>query len=512
MSGPFDTRAFGDYLTDELEAGRVVVVNDVRREPLKAPVESLVHYDNAGIAAHVTVPLFHASRLVSAIGVHSNLPRIWTNEEITLLKIVVDRTWLIVEVAKQHRALENEVTQRREIARRQAQFTALVQNSSDFLGIARLDGKVIFLNAAGRRLIGLPSDEDFDIESMDVNVRDLFFPEDLDFVLNEFLPRVVQEGHGVTEIRFRHAVTGLPVWVDYAKFVVRDPETDEITALMSITRDISERRRQEAEQERLQLRERNIAQQLQSALLPIQPDHLPGLGVRGYYRAALQEAGVGGDFSDGFSCGAGNNTCFVVADVSGKGLRAASQVAAIRNMFRFAIHQSNSIVTAVSQLNRVFVEQEHLEGFATFFAGVFDPEQRSFTYVNCGQEPGLVWRTSSKSVEYLQATGSVLGAYTNDNFTEVTISLNSGDVVALFTDGLTEAGPERMRLLGIDGVSRLFANSVASLGRQTTTVSENTASAIAASIVTSLVADIEQYAGGADALRDDIVLLVLIAY
>jgi hypothetical protein len=69
-----------------------------------------------------------------------------------------------------------------------------------------------------------------------------------------------------------------------------------------------------------------------------------------------------------------------------------------------------------------------------------------------------------------------------------------------------------MRLLGIDGVSRLFANSVASLGRQTTTVSENTASAIAASIVTSLVADIEQYAGGADALRDDIVLLVLIAY
>jgi serine phosphatase RsbU (regulator of sigma subunit) len=188
-----------------------------------------------------------------------------------------------------------------------------------------------------------------------------------------------------------------------------------------------------------------------------------------------------------------DRTTLVVADVSGKGLAAASQVATLRDMLRFALHQRHTLAESVTDLNRILAQNHLLAGFATLFVGTYDSGARTLTYVSCGQEPGLVWRAATGTVEELPPTGAVLGAFEEAAFEEASVPLAPGDVLAVFTDGLTEIGPDRSRLLGIQGVAALLKEHTPAHGS-------------AADIVSDLVAAAEAYGRGG--VRDDIALLV----
>ena len=264
-------------------------------------------------------------------------------------------------------------------------------------------------------------------------------------------------------------------------------------------RDISERRALEDERERMTRREHKIAEQLQEALQPTLPQSVPGLTLANYYRPALEEAGVGGDFADVFAADKGA-TFLVVGDLSGKGLAAASQVAIVRNMLRFALYNGRTLAGPVSALNRTLADYELLTGFATLFVGRYEASERLLSYVNCGQDAGLILRSATGQVEPLPPTGPVLGAFTDASFTEEAVRLEPGDVLALFTDGLTEAGPTRVALLTGDGVSVLLAETA---GR------EANAPESAEAVVQSIMAGVDAHAEAG--IRDDQCLLVAVA-
>ena len=258
--------------------------------------------------------------------------------------------------------------------------------------------------------------------------------------------------------------------------------------------DISERRSLERERERLTEREHRIAEQLQEALQPAVPSAVPGLELADYYHSALEEAGVGGDFSDVFAADKGV-TFLVVGDLSGKGLAAASQVATVRNMLRFALYNGRSLAGPVTTLSRTLVENDLLTGFATLFVGRFDAHTSLLSYVNCGQDAGLVLRAATGQIEELPATGPVLGGFAGADYTEEVIKLERGDVLALYTDGLTEAGPTRTALLTGDGVAALLRAQASSRS--------------APEIVSRLIAGVDAYAQSG--IRDDQCLLVAVA-
>ena len=220
--------------------------------------------------------------------------------------------------------------------------------------------------------------------------------------------------------------------------------------------DIGERKALDEERERLAQRERNIARQLQAALTPSIPDHVPGLALAKYYEAALDEAGVGGDFYDVFPVAPGC-TALVIGDLAGKGLAAASQVATVRNMLRYALYRARTLAGALESLNVVLAEQRLLAGFATLFVGTYDNTKYTLTYVNCGQESALVRRIGG-DVEQLAPTAPVLGLHEDSRFDERTVRLTPGDAVAVFTDGLTEVGRTRREMLGVAGVASLLEN------------------------------------------------------
>lgn len=245
---------------------------------------------------------------------------------------------------------------------------------------------------------------------------------------------------------------------------------------------------------RLQEREHRIAEQLAQALQPATPTRAPGLALAEYYRPAWEDQGVGGDFSDVFSTDKGV-TFLVVGDLSGKGLAAASQVATVRHMLRFALLNGQTVAGPVRALNRTLAEHGLLTGFATLFVGRYDAMDRALTYVNCGQDAGLVLRAATGDVEPLPPTGPVLGATESAAYTEETVILARADALALYTDGLTEAGPSRTSLLTGDGVADLL--------RELTGVADPQ------EIVTRLMDGIDSFAGSG--VRDDQCLLVAIA-
>ena len=289
------------------------------------------------------------------------------------------------------------------------------------------------------------------------------------------------------EVFWRADGTSFPVAYSTAPVV----EQGKVQGAVVTFFDISERRALELERERLTEREHRIAEQLQQALQPAVPTSIPGMELADYYHPALEEAGVGGDFSDVFAADKGV-TFLVVGDLSGKGLAAASQVATVRNMLRFALYNGRTLAGPVATLGRTLVENDLLTGFATLFVGRFDAHTSVLNYVNCGQDAGLVLRAATGRVEELPATGPILGGFEGAAYTEETVVLARGDVLALFTDGLTEAGPTRTALLTGNGVAALLQEQA---GRRD-----------AREIMTRLIAGVDDYAQSG--IRDDQCLLI----
>jgi PAS domain S-box-containing protein len=119
-------------------------------------------------------------------------------------------------------------------------FAMLADSSSEFIGMCDFDFKLLYVNPAGVRLVGLPDMA----AACQVKVQDYFFPEDQRFMTEEFFPRVLREGHGDVEIRLRHFQTGEPIWMFYSLFNVLDA-SGEIVGWATVSRDITERKQSE---------------------------------------------------------------------------------------------------------------------------------------------------------------------------------------------------------------------------------------------------------------------------
>ena len=119
-----------------------------------------------------------------------------------------------------------------------AYFESLADHSPLFIGMCDLDFIPFYINEAGRRLVGLEDLKQF----QSIPVREFFFPEDQDFILGEFFPRVLKEGRAETEIRFRHFKSGEAIWMTYDVFFLSD-ESGNAVGLATVSRDISERKR-----------------------------------------------------------------------------------------------------------------------------------------------------------------------------------------------------------------------------------------------------------------------------
>ena len=133
-----------------------------------------------------------------------------------------------------------DVTRLKQSVAEARRFTALAESSGEFIGMSDLSLSPFYVNKAGLRLVGLDSGE----QTTPASVLDFFFPGDRVFLQQEFFPRVLREGRGKTEIRFRHFRTHQPIWVIYSVVTLTD-ETGAVLGFGMVTHDITERKESE---------------------------------------------------------------------------------------------------------------------------------------------------------------------------------------------------------------------------------------------------------------------------
>jgi PAS domain S-box-containing protein len=135
-----------------------------------------------------------------------------------------------------------DITARRQAEEERYQMALLVENSSDFIGMSTLDGHVLFINSAGRKMVGLDHKDDV----KKTTLGDYFMEEDLPALRDDLLPNDTWRG----EFRLKHQKTGLPIPVDLYGFSVTDEKTGRPIARAAVIRDITDLKRTREERER----------------------------------------------------------------------------------------------------------------------------------------------------------------------------------------------------------------------------------------------------------------------
>ena len=193
-----------------------------------------------------------------------------------------------------------------------------------------------------------------------------------------------------------------------------------------------------AEQKRELEWELELSHKVQRSLLPQQLPQIPGLQVAAFSQPAEI---VTGDYFDFFRYREGAHG-FVIADVMGKGLPASLLMASLQASLRILGPDNDSPATVVQKLNTLFCHNTQLIKFITLFLAHFDSATQTLTYCNAGHNPPvLLARSQGKepgAVRWLKPTGAAIGLAESFSFGNESVELSPGDVLVLYTDGLTE--------------------------------------------------------------------------
>jgi len=174
---------------------------------------------------------------------------------------------------------------------------------------------------------------------------------------------------------------------------------------------------------------------IQKTLLPLELPEISGYSIEAFQE---QCRAVGGDLYDVAALPDGR-ILFLVADVSGKGMGAALLMSNILASFRILYAgDSFDLTRAVNQVSAQLFRHSASEHFATLLVGLLDAENDSLTFVNAGHNPPLLVR-SDGSIEQIEASGIMIGAFDYSGWSESTSRLSPGDFLIVFTDGVTEA-------------------------------------------------------------------------
>lgn len=211
-----------------------------------------------------------------------------------------------------------------------------------------------------------------------------------------------------------------------------------------------------AEEQRFQ-QELDIARLVQHAFLPNITPEISGFDTAVFCEPAME---AGGDYYDIIRIDE-HKASVAIGDVSGKGIRAAFYMTFIKGV----IHSLSNILLSprslLTQANRLFNNNATRGTFITMIYGVLDSQKNTFTYVRAGHNP-LMHKKANGEIKWLQPKGLALGMAGDDKFKmeceEVTLQLEKGDVLVLYTDGVTEAQNRNGEFYGEERLYQILKN------------------------------------------------------
>ena len=231
----------------------------------------------------------------------------------------------------------------------------------------------------------------------------------------------------------------------------------------------------------------NQAAEIQAAILPSGNPKHPFYDLAGHHKSCRT---VGGDYYDYFEYPDGR-IAFVLGDVAGKGMSAAMMMSNLQARVQILAEAPGDLAEMVHRLDQAVSANSPDNRFITFFIGIADPEKNEMIYCNAGHNPPLLVR-SDGSLEKLAVCGTVLGMLPEIGYDQRSCSFAPGDLLAVFSDGVTEAESPQEEEYGDDRLGEWL------IGRRE---SESK------SLVEGVLADIDQFTEGAPP-ADDVTVLI----
>lgn len=231
-----------------------------------------------------------------------------------------------------------------------------------------------------------------------------------------------------------------------------------------------------------------LAQVMQASLLPAKFPYQDKVTFTSRYEAA---AAVGGDFFDALDFGDGK-VGMVVADVAGHGPSAALIVAMIKVMFFSSLHDEPSPAAITNKLNAQLLDLIPPDKFVTLFLGIYDTREKTLRYIRAGHPlPFLLKRNGA--IEPLKAAGDIVGMFDEVTFEEKTLTLESGDRIIGYSDGIIEACSSNGQQYGMGRLAKLIVK-LRDLD--------------ANCLLDSVIADVKSFSDS-ESLEDDVILLLM---
>jgi serine phosphatase RsbU (regulator of sigma subunit)/predicted enzyme related to lactoylglutathione lyase len=232
-----------------------------------------------------------------------------------------------------------------------------------------------------------------------------------------------------------------------ATFADIDGNTFQLLATDALSREIEAQRQalnERLETERRAAQELEIAKQVQAKLFP---QTLPMLKTLDYAGICIQARHVGGDYYDFLDLGR-DRLALVIGDIAGKGIAAALLMANLqanlRSQVAIALKAPKRFLASV---NRMLFENTTPSAYATLFFAEYDDRTRKLRYANCGHLCALILHPDGK-IERLDSTCSVMGLFHDWECAIGKCQLAPGDILALYTDGVTESFDENEEEFG----------------------------------------------------------------
>ncbi|MBI1277457.1 MAG: SpoIIE family protein phosphatase [Anaerolineaceae bacterium] len=234
--------------------------------------------------------------------------------------------------------------------------------------------------------------------------------------------------------------------------------------------------------------ELNLAREIQQGLLPRRKPQLPGYEVEAVWQSAREMAG---DFYDYFGL---NEQSFgvVIADVSDKGAPSALFMAVARSMIRSYAFAGLPPRETLSQTNDLILDDAESGMFVTVYHSVFYQNGHS-VHINAGHNPPVLFRAATGKAQLMSQGGRAIGWFPHNPLSEVELSLEPGDVIVYYTDGLTDAENPNQENFGEARLCRVV---------------EETAGQPASAVLHHILHSVEQFGQGI-APFDDLTLMVV---
>jgi PAS domain S-box-containing protein len=377
---------------------------------------------------------------------------------------------------------------------------AIIDFLPDATLVIDLDGRVIAWNKAMETLTGIPAESMLGKGNYEYALP--FYKERRPILVNlVFMPEVEIEKKYDTVERIGDTLVvdifipdfrsgGVYLWAKASPLY--DPNGNVIGAIETI-RDITERREMEGRLARSNA-ELQIAAEIQKSFIPEVIPQITGFDIAARTVMAKE---VGGDFFDIIPFEImvldKGTLGLLVADVSGKGVPAALFMALSRIVVRVNALWHRDPAKLIYDSNNIITQNSKSGMFVSLFFGTLREKDRSLTYVNAGHNPPVVFRNHDGTVEELLPTGIVLGAVENREYISRSLTIERGDVIVMYTDGVTES---------INAQEELFGE------KRLIEILRNNARLPAQAILEQILSGVKEFAGDMPQF-DDITLLVI---